>query len=390
MSIETALVLFNRDLRVHDHPALAAAAKAGRTVPLFVFDERLLGSRFAAPNRVAFMLEALRDLDERLRRAGGRLYVRRGDPVLEAIAVAQECGASAIHASADWSHRAWSELPWRQRLGAPRRLRVPAKLKTGRMPGFESINGGRPSAGRLPGGESEGRKLMRSFLRDGLGSYENRHDDLPGDGTSRLSAYIRWGLRLAAGAGAGGNRPAGRGGLRAPALLARLPPPGAGGDPVPPPPRLPAAARPLVPLEADPGGVAGGPHRLPAGRRGDAAASCGGLHAQPGADDRRLLPLQGPLRRLARWGLALLGNWQWMAGTGNDTRPNRVLNPVRQAQRFDPKGTYVRRYLPELESVEGKAILRPWLAKDFDRLDYPPPLVDHDEAAAAFRAYRGA
>lgn len=79
MPIETALLLFNRDLRVHDHPALAAAARAGRVVPLFVFDERLLGSRFAAPNRVAFMLEALRDLDAALRRAGGRLFVRRGE-----------------------------------------------------------------------------------------------------------------------------------------------------------------------------------------------------------------------------------------------------------------------------------------------------------------------
>lgn len=39
------------------------------------------------------------------------------------------------------------------------------------------------------------------------------------------------------------------------------------------------------------------------------------------------------------------GNWQWMAGTGNDTRPNRVLNPERQAKRFDPDGTYRSRYL---------------------------------------------
>ena len=52
------------------------------------------------------------------------------------------------------------------------------------------------------------------------------------------------------------------------------------------------------------------------------------------------------------------GNWQWVAGTGNDTRPNRVLNPVRQAKRFDPDGHYVRRYLPELEQVRGKAIFR--------------------------------
>ncbi|HET7510155.1 MAG TPA: deoxyribodipyrimidine photo-lyase, partial [Solirubrobacterales bacterium] len=100
--METALVLFNRDLRMRDNPALAAA-RAERTVPLFVFDEGLLRSRFAAPNRVAFMLEALRDLDEGLRKAGGRLFVRHGDPVQEALAVARECGAGEIHVSADWS-----------------------------------------------------------------------------------------------------------------------------------------------------------------------------------------------------------------------------------------------------------------------------------------------
>ena len=84
------------------------------------------------------------------------------------------------------------------------------------------------------------------------------------------------------------------------------------------------------------------------------------------------------------------GNWQWVAGTGNDTRPNRVLNPVRQAERFDPEGDYVRRYVPELEPVRGTAIFRPWLMEGFDRLGYPPPIVDHDEAVAEFRARRGA
>ena len=42
------------------------------------------------------------------------------------------------------------------------------------------------------------------------------------------------------------------------------------------------------------------------------------------------------------------GNWQWVAGTGNDTKPYRRFNPIRQAERFDPDGVYVRRYVPEL------------------------------------------
>jgi deoxyribodipyrimidine photo-lyase len=449
MPIETAIVLLNRDLRVHDHPALTAAAQAERTVPLFVLDERLLGSRFAAPNRVAFMLEALRDLDEALRKAGGRLFVRRGDPVREAIGVARECGATAIHASADWSayarareerlaracaeerigftahpgvtvvppgavtpasgdhfkvfspyHRAWSRLPWRERHGAPRTLSVPPRLKAGRLPALDSLLSGRPSPGRLPGGEGEGRKLMRAWLRNGLGRYAERHDDLPGDGTSRLSAYIRWGcvspLELVREAG---DRPGGAAFVRQlcwrdfhhQVLAATQSLPRRDYRP-----RGDRWSRSKRVFEAWQEGCTGYP-LVDAGMRQlteegfmhnrarmtVASFLCKDLHVdwRAGAWHFWDLLTDGEIANNA-------GNWQWMAGTGNDTRPHRVLNPVRQAQRFDPAGEYVRRYLPELESVQGKAIFRPWRMDGFERLDYPPPIVDHDEAAAAFRAHR--
>jgi deoxyribodipyrimidine photo-lyase len=85
-----------------------------------------------------------------------------------------------------------------------------------------------------------------------------------------------------------------------------------------------------------------------------------------------------------------VGNWQWVAGTGNDTRPNRVLNPLRQAHRFDRQGQYVRRYVPELEDVPGPAIHEPWLLAPARRrtLSYPPPLVDHVAATARLTALR--
>ena len=72
-----------------------------------------------------------------------------------------------------------------------------------------------------------------------------------------------------------------------------------------------------------------------------------------------------------------VGNWQWVAGTGNDTRPNRVLNPIRQARRFDPDGTYVRRLVQELAGIEGRAIHEPWKLNREVRggLDCPDPLV---------------
>lgn len=83
-------------------------------------------------------------------------------------------------------------------------------------------------------------------------------------------------------------------------------------------------------------------------------------------------------------------NWQWAAGTGTDTRPNRVLNPLTQARKYDPYGTYVRRWVPELAGIDGAAVHRPWLLDDAERaaLDYPAPIVDLSEGQARFRAAR--
>jgi deoxyribodipyrimidine photo-lyase len=61
------------------------------------------------------------------------------------------------------------------------------------------------------------------------------------------------------------------------------------------------------------------------------------------------------------------------AGTGNDTK----------LERFDPDGVYVRRYIPELKSVEGKAVHRPWWL-DLD-LDYPRPLESYRDEAIWLR-----
>jgi deoxyribodipyrimidine photo-lyase len=100
----TTIVLFTRDLRVHDHPALAeAAAVSDRIVPLFVLDDSLLASDYARPNRLQFLLESLADLDESLRALGSRLVVRRGDPARQAVEVARASGAQAVFTSADVS-----------------------------------------------------------------------------------------------------------------------------------------------------------------------------------------------------------------------------------------------------------------------------------------------
>lgn len=69
--------------------------------------------------------------------------------------------------------------------------------------------------------------------------------------------------------------------------------------------------------------------------------------------------------------------WQWTAGSGTDAAPYfRVFNPVTQGERFDPAGDYVRRWVPELRGLGGKAVHQPWKRPDA-AADYPAPIVDH-------------
>jgi deoxyribodipyrimidine photo-lyase len=77
------------------------------------------------------------------------------------------------------------------------------------------------------------------------------------------------------------------------------------------------------------------------------------------------------------------GNWQWVAGTGVDSRPNRVFNPVRQAKRLDPQGDYVRTHVPELGELEGSSIHEPSRAPLAARApEYPERIVDLEHRAA--------
>lgn len=77
------------------------------------------------------------------------------------------------------------------------------------------------------------------------------------------------------------------------------------------------------------------------------------------------------------------GGWQWAASTGCDAQPYfRIFNPVTQSEKFDPEGKFIRRYVPELASLNNKDIHTPWLAKNPPlgfklKRDYPAPIVDH-------------
>ncbi len=89
--------------------------------------------------------------------------------------------------------------------------------------------------------------------------------------------------------------------------------------------------------------------------------------------------------------------WQWVAGSGTDAAPYfRIFNPVTQGRKFDPDGTYVKRWVPELRDVPARHVHAPWLCDDgvlgqagvVLGATYPQPMVDHAGARSrALHAY---
>jgi deoxyribodipyrimidine photolyase len=431
--MDTSILLFTRDLRVRDNPALAAACEAGRTVPLFVFDDAILAGPFAAPNRVRFLLDSLDDLRRSLAERGGDLVVRRGDPAAETGRLARETGARSLHLADERSAyaerrlarlrelgpavsvhpgitvvppgeltpatgdhykvftpywRAWEEARWRPAVDAPKEIRLPSGAEPGALPRLDDLVPGTPSPDLAPGGESRGRERMRAWLREDAAEYDRVRDDLAADRTSRLSPYLKFGCV-------------------SPRELAGS---------------APDAFRRQLAWRDFHHQVAAAFTDLP--RRDyrprdrnwkddeDAfAAWRDGATGIPIVDaGMRQLRREGFMHNRARlitasfltrdlgidWRLGLghfnewladgdvadnAGNWQWVAGTGNSTRPDQVMNPFRQAARFDPRGDYVRRYVPELAGVEGARVHRPWTLDEDRRraLDYPPPILDPDD-----------
>lgn len=78
-------------------------------------------------------------------------------------------------------------------------------------------------------------------------------------------------------------------------------------------------------------------------------------------------------------------SWQWVAGCGADAAPYfRIFNPVLQSQKFDPNGVYIRRWIPELFSLNNDIIHAPWestnAASIYSKINYPKPIINHSEA----------
>ena len=92
------------------------------------------------------------------------------------------------------------------------------------------------------------------------------------------------------------------------------------------------------------------------------------------------------------------GGWQWAASTGCDAQPYfRIFNPVTQSERFDPRGKFIRRYVPELATLSDERIHAPWRMSGEEQRasgvvlgrDYPAPIVDHARSREAALALFG-
>ncbi len=294
--------------------------------------------------------------------------------------------------------RRWRELTPRDPVAAPRRITVPA-LPSDPLPA--GTRAGRDVSPGLPaGGERAGRARTRRWLDGPIDAYRERHDDLAADATSRLSPYLHFGCLSAVELV---RRADERGGAGAEAFVRQL----AWRDFH----HQVLAARPDAARQDyrprgdrwrdDPDGIAAWRD----GRTGypvvDAAMRQ--LRHEGWMHNRARLLAGGFLAKTlyadwrigARHFMDLLVdgdvadnqlNWQWVAGTGTDTRPNRVLNPLAQATRFDPRGDYVRRWVPELAGLDGARAHRPWRLPEKARrtLGYPAPIVDLDAARDRF------
>ncbi|TSD45823.1 deoxyribodipyrimidine photo-lyase [Rhodococcus sp. KBS0724] len=443
--MNNSVVWFRRDLRVGDHPALSAAADAGgQALGLFVLDEKLLGP--AGSPRQDLLFVNLSELDRQL---GGRLMVVRGDPVDVVPRVARSVGAEEVHISADYGpygrtrdaavaehvtliatgspyavapgrvtksdgdpykvftpyFRQWMQHGWRgpaatdaqtvgwfdpsDKDGGPRRVDIPS-----------------PSSDVLyPVGEAGARAQWKEYCENNLDGYDDERNRPDLDTTSRMSIPLKYGTihprtlladlsrRSGDGAQAYRRQLAWRD-FYADILFQR-----------------PDSARgnydaKFDRLRQDSGASADDAFRAWCeGKTGFPIVDAGmrQLAAEQWMHNRvRMIvasflvkDLHIPWWRGARFFMQHLVDgdlasnqhgWQWTAGSGTDASPFfRVFNPITQGEKFDPDGAYVRRWVPELRGIPGKAVHS---LKAMRPVDYPDPIVDHaHEREEALRRY---
>ncbi|WP_299038770.1 deoxyribodipyrimidine photo-lyase [uncultured Pseudokineococcus sp.] len=302
---------------------------------------------------------------------------------------------------------------WRAH-GVPGPAPTPGAVPWARLDGPDELPDAPPvDADLLEPGEDAARAAWRSFRDERLDHYADERDRPDLDSTSRMSAYLHLGCvhprTLVAEAGA-------RGGAGAEAYVRELCFRDFYADVLwHRPDSAREAYKPdLVDMEHDDGDVAR--ERVRAWEQGRTGypiidAAMRQLLGQGWMHNRmRMLVASFYVKDLhqrwqpgARFFLQHLVDgdlasnnhgWQWVAGSGTDASPYfRVFNPVLQGRKFDPRGDYVRRWVPELRGVEGAAVHEPWALPGGVPDGYPERVVDHaaerQVALDRYQAVRG-
>jgi deoxyribodipyrimidine photo-lyase len=430
-----SVLWFRRDLRLADNEALCTAAAVGDVVPLFVLDPRFL-STSGAP-RLAFLFRNLRALNDSM---GGALVVRTGNPEEIVAQVCRESGAERVVCAKDFAPygmqrdalvtaslakdsvnfqqvgspyavepgvvRKGDGTPyavftpfskiWMQH-GWPAPFAKPSVTWSGAPEiSSEAIPQDPPCAASLPeAGEDAAWKLWEHFRDTALDRYNETRNNPDIAGTSMLSPYLRFGV------------------IHSRSLLAELNETKAHAvfrselgwrefyaDVLFHQPRTVREnlQRKMDTIVVDTDERA--QQRF--------ALWCEGKTGYPIVDAgmKQLLAtgwMHNRVRMIVasflvkdlhlpwQWGAKYFmkhlvdgdiasnqHGWQWTAGTGTDASPYfRIFNPISQGEKFDPNGTYVRTWIPELADTPNDVVHAPWLAGLLN--PYLAPIVDHAE-----------
>jgi deoxyribodipyrimidine photo-lyase len=381
---------FRRDLRLFDNPALEAAGPDA--VRVFVRDPHFAG---VGNPRSAYLEAALAQLPE--------LTVLTGDPVAELLRVAQQYNATQVYCSGDATGYATARDERVAQSLATQGIELvtidspyavpPGVVRNQSGAGFKVftpfykawlVHGwAAPTSAAL---DTHSVRKWRAFREKGLTGYKANRDNPGKDATSRLSAALHFGQ------------------IHPRTILAEIP------DPQTDPFARQLAWREFCAdilwhrpeaawaslderfdthmeysddedhFQAWKDGRTGYPF-VDAGMRQLQAE--GWMHNRLRMVTASFLikDLHLPWQWGARWFMQHLVDgdvannqlgWQWVAGCGTDAAPYfRIFNPVTQGRKFDPDGTYIRRYVPELRDVPDPhepGVFAP---------DYPAPIVDH-------------
>ena len=444
----TAIWWIRRDMRLADNKALQSAARVGDVVPLFVIDPAFVNSGLA---RQTFMYDNLRALNEAM---NGALVLKVGDPVVEVLACAREVGAQSVHIAADFAPYGMrrdievesvlknadislvrADSPYcvnpgtvLKDDGTPLKVFTPFFRRWGTFEVVSAIEapvtyaqGVAQSAGfppiqssslRLPiAGEAATWARWESWSATALSSYKDDRNNPGVDGTSRLSAQLRFGV------------------IHPRQLLAHLD--GSSGAEVF---RSELAWREFYadvlfhqPLTAWQN-LQKKMDVLPLDTSAEAQQKfetfCAAQTGYPIVDAgiRQMLAtgwMHNRVRMIVasflvkdlhvpwQWGAKFFmkhlvdgdiasnnHGWQWTAGTGTDASPYyRVFNPTTQSAKFDPTGSYLREWVPEIADLDDSSIHEPSSLGLLAPAGYPAPMVDHAaeriESLARYKAVSG-